>query len=123
MAPKENKLHKSVQNLEGALSQYRAHSTDLNFLTLAKAFETAVEYAWREMKRMVEDQGLEAPAPKMAVKEAARLRLITKPEVWLECIDARNNSVHDYFGISKKEYVELAQELVALIKSSKILAT
>lgn len=64
----------------------------------------------------MEDQGLEAPAPKMAIREAARLHFITKPEVWLECIDARNNSVHDYFGITQSEYCELAEEFLKLVQ-------
>ena len=62
---------------------------------------------------------MEALAPKVAVKEAAKLHLITKPEMWLKCIDARNNSVHDYFGISSVEYADLARGLLDLIKEAK----
>lgn len=117
---KKKKLLKAAQNLGEALTQYRADKTDLNFLTLVKTFENAVEYSWREFKRLVEDQGLEAPAPKIAVREAARLHLLTEPEIWIACIDARNDSAHDYFGISETDYVHLAEKLVGLIQKSKI---
>lgn len=121
MESKKNRLLKSIGNLEAALQQYRREKTDLNFLTVSKAFETLIEYSWRELKRLVEDQGLESPAPKIAVKEAAKLHFISDPETWLQCIDARNNSVHDYFGITEKEYCALAEELLELIRKSKLL--
>jgi len=48
------------------------------------------------------------------------LQLLTEPEVWLACIDARDDSVHDYFGIPEEEYVELAQKLLSLIGKSSL---
>ncbi|MBI4366681.1 MAG: nucleotidyltransferase substrate binding protein [Deltaproteobacteria bacterium] len=114
-APK--KRHKAIEHLDAALAQYAKESSELNFLTAAKAFEVAVEYEWRDLKRLVEDQGLDAPSPKMAVKLAARLQLIAEPETWMDCIDARNNSVHDYFGISEKEYISLAKTFLRLAHS------
>lgn len=115
MVSKKNKLLDASKKLEQALAQYQAQKSELNFLTVTKAFEIAIEYAWREIKYIVEDQGLEAPAPKLAIKQAAKIGIIIKPELWLDCIEARNNSVHDYFGISEDEFIELASELLALI--------
>jgi len=115
------KLPKSIRHLEEALAQYRTKSSDLNFLTVSKAFETVVEYVWRTLKRIVEEEGLEAASPKMAVRQAAKLKLITEPEAWLDAIEARNNSVHDYFGISETEYSELAQELLKLLHEAPFL--
>lgn len=120
MVLKRKKLPDAVKNLEAALEQHRSRPSELNFLTVSKAFEIALEYAWRQLKLIVEDQGLDVPSPKMAIKEGARLGLITDPEIWLRCIDARNSSVHDYFGISEKEYIELAVQLLKVIKQSKI---
>ncbi|MBI2066740.1 MAG: nucleotidyltransferase substrate binding protein [Deltaproteobacteria bacterium] len=120
MESKNEKLLKAIQHLEEALLQYRNKKTELNFLTVSKAFETLVEYVWRLLKRIVEDEGLEAPSPKMAIKQAAKLHLISDPEKWLEAIEARNNSVHDYFGISEQEYSELAKEFLNLVRGSKI---
>ncbi|MBI2083185.1 MAG: nucleotidyltransferase substrate binding protein [Deltaproteobacteria bacterium] len=118
MESKKKKLLKSAQNLEEALKQYRSHETELNFLTLTKAFEILIEYLWRELRMMVEDQGLEAASPKMAIKQAAKLNLISNPELWMESLEARNNSVHDYFGISEENYSSLAEELLKLVKKS-----
>ncbi|MBI4125050.1 MAG: nucleotidyltransferase substrate binding protein [Deltaproteobacteria bacterium] len=114
----KTRLPKAARNLEEALENYKANPAELNFLTISKAFEILVEYAWRLLKEKVEDQGLEAPSPKMAVKEAARLKLISEPEIWLDCIDARNDSVHNYFGISKQEYVRLAGDFLRLAQKN-----
>jgi len=90
--------------------------SELPFLALSKAFEIAIEYAWRELKSRVENDGLDAPSPKAAVKQAAKLGIVTSPELWIECIDARNNSVHDYFGITEEDYAELAEKFLQLAK-------
>jgi len=120
MESKKKKLPKALEHLQLALKQYKTEKSELNFLTVSKAFETAIEYAWRFLKRAVEDQGLEAPSPKIAIKQAAKLHFLNEPEIWLACIDARNDSVHDYFGISEKEYVQLAEKLVDLIENSSL---
>ena len=122
MAFKEKKLPKAIKNLEDALKQYHSHATELNFMTVSKAFETLVEYAWRVLKKMIEEQGLEAPSPKMAIKEAAKLHFISDPETWLDCLEARNSSVHDYFGIPEKEYVTLSETLLTLVRQAKALS-
>lgn len=116
MESKNEKLLSSIKHLEESLRQYNSKKTYLNFLTIVKAFELVIEYAWRNLKKSVEDQGLEAESPKMAVKQAAKIGLIDNPELWIECINARNNSVHDYFSIKQEEYIDLAIELLEIMK-------
>lgn len=113
---KEKKLPEATKHLRQAIEQYEEKETELNYLTVSKTFEIAIEYAWRTLKRMVEDQGLEAPAPKIVIKQAVKLKLIDETETWLDAIEARNNSVHDYFGISKEEYLDLAKSLLKLLE-------
>jgi len=112
------KLDTALKRLQSAIKAYKEanEDNDLEFMALVKAFEVAIEYAWRELKIKVEDEGLDAPSPKAAVKQAAKIGIISEPEACLLCIDARNNSVHDYFGISEKEYMVLAEKLVKLAK-------
>lgn len=119
MESEEERQHKAIQDLIDALKRYESEPLDLNFLTVSKAFENLVEHTWRSLKQQVEDEGLDAPSPKSAIKQAAKLELITEPEKWLNCLEARNNSVHDYFGISQEEYLELAKDLLELVKKAK----
>lgn len=113
---KDDRLPNAISNLRKAVEAFSGAGDDdeLQFLALSKAFEIAVEYSWKELKRRVEDEGLEAESPKSAVRQAAKLGLISNPEKWLMCINARNSSVHDYFGISKKEFASLAEEFAGL---------
>lgn len=119
----KQKWRKAGSHLKEAIELYKSKETDLHFLTVVKAFEIVIEYTWRALKRQVEDQGLEASSPKMAIRQAAKLRLISDPEKWLECLEARNNSVHDYFGISQEEYIDLARDLLKLMGVVKLKAS
>lgn len=116
VAEKKQLLPKAVKNLKAAIKLYekRKPGDELPFLTLCKALEVLVEYSWRELKRQVEGQGLFAPSPREAIKQAATIKLIDNPERWLAILTARNDSVHDYFGIPEGEYLRLAKELVRL---------
>jgi len=111
---KKNRRHKVVTHLGEALKRYDADSSELNFLTVCKALENLMEQEWRDLKRSVEGEGLEANSPRSAFRQAAKLGLIEEPEAWLDALEARNNSVHDYFGITEKEYIDLARTVLGL---------
>lgn len=117
MEPQNKKLKQALEHLDEALKLYQSKKSVLNFMLVSKAFEVAVEYGWRVIKAYVENDGLEAPSPKQAVKQGARLDLIDKPDRWMLAIDARNNSVHDYFGISQIDYADLADEFSDLLRA------
>lgn len=110
------RLPEAAGNLKAAIVAYekKKEGDPLPFLTLCKALEVLVEYAWKELKRQVEEQGLFAPSPREAIKQAATLGLIEEPQRWLAILTARNDSVHDYFGIPEKEYLRLSKELLKL---------
>lgn len=112
------KLHESLDHLKAAIRAYekRRKADPLPRLALTKAFEVAVEYGWRELKRRAEDEGLDVPSPKAAVRQAARLGLIGDPEKWMELIDARNSSVHDYFGFEGDDVARLAKRCLELVE-------
>jgi len=73
-----------------------------------------MEYIWKDLKREVEKAGLFAPSPRETIKQAAALGLISEPEKWMAVLTARNDSVHDYFGIPEPKYVELAREFLEI---------
>jgi len=85
VSKKQSKLIESVSQLEDALGAYKKETGDttLYFLAVVKAFEIVVEYSWREFKARVEDEGLDAPSPKQAVKRAAQIGMIDKPDKWI----------------------------------------
>ena len=118
---KLEKISKARAQLEEALTRYHAirGERSLEFLTVAKAFEVTFEYIWKWLKTMVEDEGLFAPSPKEAIRQAATLRRIKKPERWLACATARNGSVQDCFGIPEPDYIKLVEEFLGLSSELK----
>jgi hypothetical protein len=115
---KQERITKARKQLEEALDRYRKAKgeRDLEFLTVAKAFEVLFEYVWKLLKTRVEGEGLFAPSPKESIRQAAAIHFIKKPERWLACATARNDSVHDYFGIPEDDYIALAKEFLSLSK-------
>lgn len=115
MASKDRtKLKKSLKHLEAAIRSYENKENDpeIQFLAVSKAFEVSVEYAWRELKFLAEDEGLDAPSPKSAVRQAAKLALVDHAEKWIHYINARNEGVHDYFSLPEEDYIELARDFL-----------
>ena len=112
------KIEKGIKNLAQALEMYekRKKVDELPFLALCKTVEVLVEYLWKQFKARVEAEGLFAVSPKEAMRQAASIGLITEPDRWIKIVLARNDSVHDYFGIPESDYVELARELLKKAK-------
>lgn len=110
---KDEKLNKSLDRLKSSLKERnREGASPINDAGVAKCFEVALEYAWKAIKRVVEDQGLEASSPKEAVKVGAVIGLIDDPELWIQFINDRNLSVHDYIGIDNEEYLKSISKFV-----------
>ncbi len=76
-------------------------------LARAKAFENAIESCWKWFKYIAQKEGIEVLSPKDAVRSAAKLKIIANPGEWMDYLDARNYSVHDYFGMDEKTYFQL----------------
>lgn len=110
-----DKLKDSMVQLKDALAFYDANPKEsyMRFLTVSKSFEVATEHAWKELKQRVEAEGVEAVSPKDAIRQAAKMKIINSAEEWLEYINTRNSSVHDYFGISEKDFVKLARQFLS----------
>ena len=109
-----SKLRESAEALDYALTHYAQGDEPeaYRLAALAKSFEVAVEYAWKELKYYVEAEGLDAPSPKEAVRKAARLNVLDDAALWLNFINARNASVHDYFELTTEGFVRLAGSLL-----------
>lgn len=114
-------LEKAISQTEASIKKYQKEEEqrELNFLMLTKASEVLIEACWKFFKLKVEDEGLSAPSPKEAVRKAATIGLIDNPVKWLEFIDARNLSVHDYYGLSDEDFLRMAIELVKCARNVK----
>lgn len=120
----------SVKKLEEALKVYdgtRVTDEKREILgdAVIKRFEVAFEYCWKLMKSACEYQGGEAFGPRPAIQEAIRFGWIDNPEFWVQALDARNGSVHDYFNIPRSVYLDIvrsfAREVEKLFSAIKSL--
>jgi len=113
MAQKEKKKpSRALADLKRTLDFYDEVRGDepAAFLAVSKAFEVSVEYGWKDLKRKLEDKGVDDVfAPKDVIRKAAQVGIIDDAERWLDYIDARNDSVHDYYGMTQADYVKLAR--------------
>ena len=111
-------IKKAIAQTEAAMALYQKEleQRELNFLMVVKAYEILVEIAWKHFKSTVEDEGLSAPSPKEAVRKAATIGLIEDPQKWITFIEARNLSVHDYFGLDVASFIQLTTELISMAK-------
>lgn len=109
-------LKAAVEKLSESLSIFsseeEAKVQNVLFDAAVKRFEVAFEYAWKLMKLAVEFQGGEAFGPRPAITEAIHYGWIADPQFWSDALDARNGSVHDYFGITRDAYVILMKRFI-----------
>lgn len=103
----DTKLNDSAVLFSQALAVLlKAPADRLAFAGASKCFEVAFEYAWKWCKRQADDSGFEVYGPRDSIKAAAQLGLIQDLQRWERFLHARNLSVHDYLGISDKDFLE-----------------
>ena len=61
-------------------------------------FETAVELFWKTLGRALEYEGFEERTPRHCVKEAFKLGWLDDENAWLEILDRRNITTHEYLS-------------------------
>ena len=76
-------------------------------------FEFTFELAWKMLRIVLLDQGLETNAPKAAIKESFRVGIIKDGDGWIEMLEDRNKTSHTYDQ-------KLAKEIYEKIKKSHI---
>ena len=96
-----------TQSLEALM---QAPENKLAFASASKCFEVAFEYAWKWFKREADEAGLEVYGPRDSIKAAAQMSIIQDPKRWERFLHARNLSVHDYLGISDKDFREVMSD-------------
>lgn len=103
----DSKLGDSSRLLSEALTALRKAPNDrLTFAGASKCYEVAFKYAWKWFKRQADDAGFEVYGPRDSIKAAAQLGVITDLQRWERFLHARNLSVHDYLGISDKDFLD-----------------
>jgi len=113
----EKKFQESILRLDHSLRYAnKATNNPIYLSAITKDFEVCMEYAWKYLQKKVIEAGLEARSPREAIKLAGRIDLISNVEKWLDFLEDRNLSVHDYLGITTKEYLRTIQDFKREVK-------
>lgn len=65
-------------------------------LGLAQSFEIVSELGWKVIKDYLKIQIIDADTPKEVIKQAFLHNIIPNGQVWIDMINARNTTSHEY---------------------------
>jgi len=97
------KLDDSLANLQRALTKLEEALTIPKDRPLVvegtiHRFEILIELFWKTLKRALEYEGLHPKTPRDSVKEAFRVGWLDGEAVWLDMLDSRNTTSHQYLA-------------------------
>jgi len=87
-------LAKAVANLERALTIPR--DRELVFEGTIHRFEVTIELMWKTLKRALEYEGIQPKTPRESLKEAFKIGWLHDEGIWLDMLDQRNTTSHQY---------------------------
>ena len=95
---KRDNYLRAVQRLGEALEEYAANPTDTVRDGVIQRFEFTFDLAWKSLKEYMQDQGATTPLqfPKQVLREAYAAELIDDERLWLDMLNARNQTSHIY---------------------------
>ena len=119
---KYDNFNRAVKRLNEANTAYKSNCDDELYQdAFIKRFEFTFELAWKTLREFLTEQGyrLEIPSPKGVIAFAYREGIIENESVWLDMLESRNLTAHDYgrelaAGIAEKISVRYCKELTAL---------
>jgi len=121
-----DELSKAVESLKLAQDLYHSPASQNEIVKKAfrdaciQRFEYCIELAWKTSMKVL---GSKTLAIKPAVREMARSNLIQNPELWMQFIEARNDTSHSYDeDVAEKVFknIELFYpEVIKLIETLK----
>lgn len=91
----------SFEKMDKALSQLKlatskAPANDLERDGVIQRFEYTIELLWKVSKKVLEENGVIAIAPKDVIREMANIGWISNPQEFIDYIKMRNETSHSY---------------------------
>lgn len=94
MAISFEKMDKALSQLKAATSKKPAN--DLERDGVIQRFEYTIELLWKVSKKVLEENGVVAVAPKDVIREMANIGWISNPQELIDFIKMRNETSHTY---------------------------
>jgi len=99
------KLHDSLNNLEKVLTNLeRAVQIPKDRELVAEGtiqrFEMTIELFWKTLQRAIQYEGTKVTTSRESLREAFRIGWLHDERVWLDMLDRRNTTSHEYLDES-----------------------
>lgn len=97
----DRRLLDSLQNLQNAIENLeRAVEIPRDRELVAEGtihrFEMTIELYWKTLRRAVRYEGTKVKTSRESLREAFRLGWLDDEQVWLDMLDSRNTTSHEY---------------------------
>lgn len=95
------KFQDSLSNLESALAKLESAlqiepDRELVMEGTIQRFEIVFELMWKTLKRALKFEGLDPKSPRDTLKESFSIGWLHDEDVWLDMLDRRNTTSHQY---------------------------
>ena len=87
-------LGKALENLERAVQIPK--DRELVAEGTIQRFEITIELFWKTLQRAIRYEGMKVETPRESLKEAFRIGWLHDEQVWLDMLDSRNTTSHQY---------------------------
>jgi len=121
---KLSKFSEAVKRLEEAVSDYNSYNVSSIRDGVIQRFEFCTELAWKAAREYLIEQGYtDINSPKAVMKQAYADNLINDEQLWIELLNARNQTSHiydeetasDIFEKIRNKYINQFNELLSVL--------
>lgn len=111
-----SRLTERIENFNRAFEIYKsaveAFDKDvvLSHMALIQSFEVCFELAWKVLKDYLNQEGVDVLLPKQVIKEAFSFNVIENGQVWIDMLDTRNSTSHEYNMEKVSRYLQEISE-------------
>lgn len=97
-----SRLTERIENFNRAFNIYQQAVQEfdwekiLSHMALIQSYEVTCELAWKVLKDYLFENGISVSLPKQVVKEAFNKNIIQDGQLWIDMIEARNATSHEY---------------------------
>lgn len=97
-------FNRAFEILKDAVDEFETEKI-LTHMALVQSFEVCFELAWKCIKDYMADNGIITNYPKEVIKEAFNKDTIKNAQLWMDMLDARNSTSHEYNMEKINEYL------------------
>lgn len=99
-------FEKSYGVLKTVIKDYNSDTEKISYkMAMIQAFEVTFELSWKVLKDYLYVGGIVVNMPRDVIKEAFSNEIIKDGQAWIEMLDSRNSTAHEYDDAKINEIV------------------